>query len=675
MNTIVKKEQLEILMANLPEINPLPYLKDLKDDKVLTADDTLTEEEKYLFGKKTGERVLPYLMQNRYTRDRKIQSIETIIIENDNLKAVFLPNFGGRLYSLYNKKTKRELLFKNPVIQPGNLAIRDAWIAGGIEWNIGLVGHSVTTFDTLFCSVCKDDEGNEFIRMYEFERHNRLYWQVDIHLPKDAEELCCYARIMNKNEEDAHLYWWSNTALPLTEKTRVFSNSDEIFYIKPFDFEKNESVYGHGKLPYVEAMSEKDVTYPENIDYSSEYFFQNSKEEDVPWEAAVYEDNHMFYECSTQPLRVRKMFTWGKMQGAENWQDFLSITDQGKYVEVQAGLTPSQLHGSIMEKNSEISFTQIFGGMYLDKDIDYTEKNYQNACKNVGNAIYNKIGKEKLFDMHQKFEGYKDLVPERNYYKGTEFGALEQEKSKVLAPTGMDFTTKTTNIWFELLKTNKFPLCDEKVMPANYMTDITWEDIFKSLEETELDNWAFWYYNCIFLFENNQVEEAFKAINTSLSILETPWSNFVKGSIIKKTGDKKQSIEFFEKAYDQGNEIFAGFAESLSEAYISNGCYQEAYDLYHKEKDNDITKRLLQNAAKAGLELGDFSLAEMLYETQVPGIREGESIYTSMWFELKARKYAKEQNVDYNEDILAKIQQEAKIPKEFDFRMNIPKFN
>ena len=39
----------------------------------------------------------------------------------------------------------RELLFNNPIYQPANLALRNAWLAGGIEWNVGQFGHSFLT--------------------------------------------------------------------------------------------------------------------------------------------------------------------------------------------------------------------------------------------------------------------------------------------------------------------------------------------------------------------------------------------------------------------------------------------------------------------------------------------------------------------------------------------------
>ncbi|MEI6297439.1 MAG: hypothetical protein WCO84_07430, partial [bacterium] len=41
------------------------------------------------------------------------------------------------MWSVFAKPENRDLLLSNPVYQPGNLALRNAWTSGGIEWNIG----------------------------------------------------------------------------------------------------------------------------------------------------------------------------------------------------------------------------------------------------------------------------------------------------------------------------------------------------------------------------------------------------------------------------------------------------------------------------------------------------------------------------------------------------------
>lgn len=92
----------------------------------MRAPDNLTAEEKSGMYPDARIPVLPYLMQDNDSRRRVRGKIPTVAIENKFLRAVFYPTLGGRMTSLYDKKRERELLLDNPLIQPANLAIRNA---------------------------------------------------------------------------------------------------------------------------------------------------------------------------------------------------------------------------------------------------------------------------------------------------------------------------------------------------------------------------------------------------------------------------------------------------------------------------------------------------------------------------------------------------------------------
>ena len=133
--------------------NPLPFFRDPVENMPVSALDSLSEEKRRHLGWQTGFRVLPYRMQDGYTRSRGAVTFQSAVLENEFLRATFLPEVGGRLYSLVWKPLERELLHCNPVFQPANLAIRNAWFSGGIEWNIGQFGHTFTTCSPVL--VCK----------------------------------------------------------------------------------------------------------------------------------------------------------------------------------------------------------------------------------------------------------------------------------------------------------------------------------------------------------------------------------------------------------------------------------------------------------------------------------------------------------------------------------------
>src|SRR3954464_13598905 len=49
--------------------------------------------------------VLPYRLQDQYDRRRTPRAFKTAVLENDHLRATFLLELGGRLWSLVHKPT------------------------------------------------------------------------------------------------------------------------------------------------------------------------------------------------------------------------------------------------------------------------------------------------------------------------------------------------------------------------------------------------------------------------------------------------------------------------------------------------------------------------------------------------------------------------------------------
>lgn len=151
--------------------------------------DRITEEERRGIGKGMISTMLPYTLQDGYNRDRKPRAFKAVRVENEYLRAIFLPELGGRLWSLFDKKKGRELLYKNPVFQPANLALRNAWFSGGVEFNVGIKGHNPLTCSPLFAEIITGDDGEQILKMYEYERIREITYSVSVCLPSGPELL------------------------------------------------------------------------------------------------------------------------------------------------------------------------------------------------------------------------------------------------------------------------------------------------------------------------------------------------------------------------------------------------------------------------------------------------------------------------------------------------------
>ena len=372
-----------------------------------------------------------------------------------------MPELGGRLYSLFDKENQHELLFTNPILQFANLSILNAWFSGGIEWNMGQYGHTFGTCSPVHIAKLIDEDGNEFIRIYDYERTRNFYWAIDCHLPTGAKNLRVHVRIINDQSEMTPMYWWTNIAVRETPKARVFGSTDEVIFV-----DQGFAGYGSGKLPYLPTVPDVDLSFPQNFPFANEYFFQNPKSISSPWESILYEDGQVFYERSTAALRYKKMFCWGNHVGGRGWQEFLSDASSPNffpYLELQAGLAPTQLHGYQMPGNSAISFTQFFGSFTKIENQQLLNVKWSAAQEKISDQIEKVVPKDLLESENLRFEKLATQTPLEILYQGNSWGALEQmrrEKSGEKIPAGFIFeSARNVQIseWIELLETGNFP--------------------------------------------------------------------------------------------------------------------------------------------------------------------------------------------------------------------------
>ena len=656
--------------------NPLPIFRDREKDKPIQTDGTLNKESMENMGYEIGMRILPYKLQDRYDRERKIVELKTVVIKNDKLKAVFLCEYGGRLYSLTDLETGKEILFKNPVFQLANLSTRNAWFSGGIEWNVSQFGHSLQTCEPLFFAIVHGEE--DFLRMYEFERTKRIYYQIDFRLPEGSKNLYAHIKIINDENYKKPMYWWTNIAVREEKNIRIFSSTEDIVYIYPDSVGSTGNSlkkFGASKLPKTPFVD--DGSYPLNFPYSSEYFFQTKKETLSPWEATLYNDGFIFFEMSTNKLRYRKMFCWGNLEGGRKWESFLSKENEGAYVEIQAGITPTQVNGFDIDANSCIEFTQMFSFINLINQNDINElydKDYSKAREKIQNIIDNNVDKNHLNDLFYKYSKESNLeINGKILSFGKGWGALEdkrREKYKLKkSPKSLSFPKSSIDreclIWLKLLEYGNLDEMEESYLPDSYMLDLKNE-----LENIENKNAIALIHLGIIYYENFLEEKAFECWIKSLNI--KPYALAYRNLSIyyKNKNEYDKSIFYMEKAlytFENKNKLID---EAFLVEYLELLSYTKNYDkiisIYEKYNKNE---KISKFAAKAYLEKKEYKKLENIFNIEQITIREGENYLLDIYFEYIAKLKSEKENIEFNGELVKKVRAEEKAPKNLDFRM------
>ena len=677
--TTLRIEPLSMPGVRLGDENPLPHFRNRVSDRPVICHSSLPDEKRRLLGWETGFRVLPYRMQDNYTRQREPVLYRTIILENEILKATFLPDLGGRLISLVHKPGNRELLARNPVFQPANLAIRNAWFSGGIEWNIGQVGHTFTTCAPLFAAAITGADGEPGLRMYEFERCKRLFWQIDFYLPPGSPWLIAHTRIANPNDTDTATYWWTNIAVPEGRNVRVLAPARKAIYA---DFSSDDYELAFGDLPNFPTLNGQDATYSLNADFANEFFFQPD-ETDLPWEAALDENGSGLSEVSTSRLRYRKLFCWGMHQGGAHWQEFLAPAGQ-PYIEIQAGLAPTQLHGLIMPARADWHWTQIFGLLQADAERVHSP-DWNTAWQSADSAIRSRVTPQKMLEMDDIYGQRSDLPATEIIHLSSGWGALEMERRSGRAeppvPVSFVFPKSTLGAeqakWLALLRGGYLPEQPAFVSPGEWMVQDEWRDLLEaSLKDTAKSNWFAWLHLGVMRLENFDVDGARTAWQASIQMKPSAWVWRNLAVLAQLQDNESETLDFLTRAWELDS-LSGCFTLALVQEYLTALCaakqFTQAQAVYSvlpltlQKKD-----RIQILRGRIALELDDLEAVKQVLKCEYAIIREGETELSDIWFEMWYRRSQAQANPPLDEEAKARIRKLHPPPAHIDFR-NISK--
>ncbi|MBE0698037.1 MAG: DUF5107 domain-containing protein [Anaerolineaceae bacterium] len=606
---------------------------------------SLPEEKRRLLGWQTGYRVLPYRMQDLYSRQREEHSFQGYVLENEYLRATFLPELGGRLVSLVWLPLQRELLHRNPVFQPADLAIRNAWFSGGIEWNIGQLGHTFTTCSPLFAAEIRGTQGEPGLRLYEFERCKQLFWQIDFYLPPELPYLVAYTRVINPSDRETSMYWWTNIAVNEGADVRVLSPADHAIYL---DVDTPGARFGYSRLPNLPSLKGKDATYATNSPFANEFFFQCDNTP-MPWETALDRSGSGLIEASTPRLKYRKMFCWGMHAGGRHWQEFLSQPGEA-YIEIQAGLAPTQLHGLSMPAQSTWDWTQAFGYLAADP-IQVHSPDWALARSAVETALHANLPPARLANLEEAALASADQPPQQVLSRGSGWGALEIHRREHFAEApispALPFSETTLDSeqqkWLQLLEQGILPDQEPARLPGEWMVQPEWENLLQqSLKEKAAKNWYALLHLGVMRMESSDTQGAAAAWEESIQLSPSAWAYRNLAVLAVRRGEKEKARLLYQQAWDQLQEMGSP-SLALTIEYLQ---------LLVQAGDNDRGMSVYRNlpgeirlADRVQILFGHLALAqkdlksvEEVLSREYSVIREGETSLTDLWFDLQALK-------------------------------------
>ncbi|MER8184101.1 DUF5107 domain-containing protein [Kitasatospora sp. NPDC094015] len=608
--------------------------------------------------------LLPYTGQGRYDRSRGPRDLPAVELENEELTAVFLPGLGGRLWSLRHRPSGRELLHRNPALQPADLALRGAWFAGGVEWNLGATGHHPLTCEPLHAVRTERADGTPVLRMYEFERMRRLVLQLDAWLPAGSPLLHVQVTVHNPGPEPVPVYWWSNAAVPEQDGGRVLAPAEAAYHLDRT-----------GRLRRVPFPGEQrpDPSRPAELPHAADHFFELPDSLDRPWIAALGPDGSGLVQLSTGRLRGRKLFRWGNGPGGRRWQEWLGGPG-ARYLEIQAGLATTQLEHLPLPGGTAWSWTEGYGLLTADPApangdairgdrADARQDGWAATVRGDWADAVRAVG-DRVAALALDTAATPAGAPVELLAHGSGWGGLEQLAGALPDLPGLPFPAPgdEQRPWERLLASGTLPACDP---PAPPVLGGHWQ-----LRLAGAEDWHGLLHLGLLELAAGRPEAAEQAWRRSLDAVRTPWALRHLGELARLAGRPEQAAELLTEAHRLLPDLVELTVEALG-ALLDAGRPATASALADglpAEQRGLGRVRLL--AARAALAAGEVDRARQLVDEGIEpaDLREGEDALDVLWFDVHEAVLAAGGAV--TDQVRAQARERFPLPRRYDFRMH-----
>lgn len=576
------------------------------------------------------ETCYPYREQNLYT-DVSQQDVRIAVLENDYLYAEFLCDYGARLWKLKNKRTGEDLVYANDVIRFRNLSLRNSWFSGGVEWNIGVIGHTAYTCSSLYCAKVTGDNGEEVLRFYEFERVREVYYQIDFWLSED--KLMVKVRIENPNTKVVPMYWWSNIATPEFKGGRLIVDACEAF----------SNVEGTGirktTIPVVEDGT--DVSFYENIKHTIDYFF-DVKPRSNKFIANVNSEGKGLLQISSSRLQGRKLFTWGHLKGSRHWQDILT-DNAGDYIEIQAGLGKTQYECIPMPPKTSWSWVEVYTGAEVPSEM--VRGDYKELVNYINETVKDTVSTEILDEVCENTNSSISLKKGEIVYSATGYGYVKNAVEGT-APKHLEFTLcEESKKYLTLCEKGEFSFDIHGTVP--FAQEEYQIEALRKLAQEGTDNWAIYYELAVYEAYSQNYAEA-KSLCAESMVYDNNYLNNHLMAFILHNMNERNAFYFAEKSVKLCSDDYS-VAQSVMNLFMQTGNYKEAMEIYDLlDEKVKYAPRFRMYLSMCYLKTGDAQKAEdILYENgglDVPDYREGEKFLNNLYKGIRMAKYGENED-------------------------------
>jgi tetratricopeptide (TPR) repeat protein len=311
--------------------------------------------EKRVYQGSSGK-VYPNPFTDRVALEKKDQTYRAIMLENEYVQLMILPEIGGRIHAGRDKTNGYDFFYRQSVIKPALVGLLGPWISGGVEFNWPQ-HHRPSTYMRVHASIEEHADGNRTVWLSEHDPMLRMKGMVGICLSPGKSLVEAKVRLYNRTPFPQTFLWWANVAVRVHEQYQAFFPPDVTFVADHAKRAISSFPIARGTYYGVDYKPGTDISWYKNIPVPTSYMVTESKYDFF----GGYDHAHQAGLVHTSNHHVapgKKLWTWGNAEFGYAWDRNLTDED-GPYVELMAGAyTDNQPDFSWLQPYETRSFSQ-----------------------------------------------------------------------------------------------------------------------------------------------------------------------------------------------------------------------------------------------------------------------------------------------------------------------------
>lgn len=524
--------------------------------------------EKRAYQGSTGK-VYPLPVTEKIYDEKELKDYTALILENDYIYVMILPELGGRIQRAYDKTNGYDFVYYNHVIKPALVGLAGPWISGGIEFNWPQ-HHRPSTFSPVDYAINENADGSVTAYVGETDVMYGTKGMAEITVYPDKAYIEIKGQLYNPTDYPQTFLWWANPAVAVNNDT---------FSVFPPDV---NAVYDHGKrdvssFPIATGEYYKydysagvDISRYKNIKVPTSYMAAHS-DFDFIGNFDEGKDAGLLHIADHHISPGKKQWTWGCGDFGRMWDK--SLTDEdGPYIELMTGVfTDNQPDFTWLKPHEEKTFTQYFMPYKTVGRVSNATKELVigvkgNEIKVYATAVYNNIVIQVTSNGEEIYKKTVNLSPEKCFVDTV-------SNLKDYSITVFDENGKALCAYKEYVKAEQPVPEPAKALqkPKN----------IKSLEELYLAGQHLEQYRHATYSPADYYLEGLKRDKTDIRL------NNAYGLLLLRNGQIRESIAYFKQAIEKQvwrnpNPYSGECYYNLGVAYELLGEYEKAYDAFFK---------------------------------------------------------------------------------------------